>query len=55
MDVGLLLGNHMGDAYVMRDLMRDLNVMISVSFCWPPGASKSTHYVEAWGGSMNDG
>jgi len=34
-EVDLLLGNHIGDAYVMRDLMSDLNVMISVSFCWP--------------------
>ena len=29
------LGNHMGEAYVKRDLMRDLYVMTRVSFCWP--------------------
>ena len=33
MDEGDELGNQMGAAYVNRDLMRDLKVI--VSFCWP--------------------
>ena len=29
------LGNHIGHAYVKSDRMRDLKVMMMVSFCWP--------------------
>ena len=29
------LGNQIGEAYVKRDLMRDLKVITRVSFCWP--------------------
>ena len=29
------LGYHIGEAYVKRDPMRDLKVMMRVSFCWP--------------------
>ena len=35
MEEGEELGNQIGDAYVNRDLMRDLKVMRRVSFCWP--------------------
>ena len=32
--VGLQLGNQIGEAYVKRDLIRDLKVIMRVSFCW---------------------
>jgi len=35
MEEGEALGNQIGDAYVNRDLMRDLYVIRRVSFCWP--------------------
>ena len=35
MEDGEELGNQIGDAYVNRDLINDLKVMIRVSFCWP--------------------
>ena len=35
MDEGDELGNQMGAAYVNKDLMRDLKVMMIVSSCWP--------------------
>ena len=35
MEEGLELGNQIGEAYVKRDLIRDLYVIIRVSFCWP--------------------
>ena len=35
MEEGLELGNQIGEAYVKRDLINDLNVMSMVSFCWP--------------------
>ena len=35
MEEGEVLGNHMGAANVNSDRMRDLNVMRSVSLCWP--------------------
>ena len=35
MEEGDELGNQMGAAYVKRDLMRDLKVIVMVSFCWP--------------------
>ena len=35
MAVGFVLGNQMGQAYVMSDLMSDLKVSVRVSFCWP--------------------
>ena len=37
MEVGLLLGNHMGDEYVMRDLM----VMMSLFLLAPVGATQA--------------
>ena len=32
---GEVLGNQMGEAYVINDQMSDLYVMRMVSFCWP--------------------
>ena len=35
MGVAFALGNQIGHAYVKSERMRDLKVMIMVSFCWP--------------------
>ena len=35
MEVGHALGYQTGAAYVNNERMSDLNVMISVSLCWP--------------------
>ena len=35
MEVGDVLGYQTGAAYVNNERMSDLNVMISVSLCWP--------------------
>ena len=35
MEEGEALGNQMGAAYVISDLMSDLKVMMRVSLCWP--------------------
>ena len=35
MEEGEALGYQMGAAYVVNERMSDLNVMISVSLCWP--------------------
>ena len=35
MEVGDALGYQTGAAYVNNERMSDLNVMISVSLCWP--------------------
>ena len=35
MDEAEEFGNQMGEAYVKMERIRDLNVMIMVSFCWP--------------------
>ena len=35
MDEGDEFGNQMGEAYVNKGLMRDLKVIVIVSFCWP--------------------
>ena len=35
MEEGEALGYQMGAAYVVNERMSDLNVMMSVSLCWP--------------------
>ena len=35
MEVAEELGNQIGEAYVKRDLMRELKVITRVFFCWP--------------------